>query len=268
MSAATSTPTPAPGATPRWGRGGAGLVPRIGDEFQCSAVQQGTVQASCCFRLPGGFDPRQIHPRLPPGPALARSAFGPDDLPLADRPGGPHPLAGALPRPPRQARPDLQTSAQADGPLPFGLRLRAIGPGKRPPDVCFRVLWQRQKSGTISASHGRRPLRLQALSPIRPDSKNAVCLPPCKTVSRFFLLDLARAKSSVAFPSGGRRVLARPARRGWIYRRQAPPGPRACARCVRAALTPLPCGLAPSGNRTLRPSTEGSRAGSSGSANR
>ena len=144
------------------------------------------------------------------------------------------PLAGALPRPPRQARPDLQASAQADGPLPFGLRLRAIGPGKRPPDVCFRVLWQRQKSGTISASHGRRPLRLQALSPIRPDSKNAVCLPPCKTVSRFFLLDLARAKSSVAFPSGGRRVLARPARRGWIYPRQAPSGPA----LGRGALSP------------------------------
>ena len=28
-----------------------------------------------------------------PGPALARSAFGPDDLPPADRPGGPNPLA-------------------------------------------------------------------------------------------------------------------------------------------------------------------------------
>jgi hypothetical protein len=149
------------------------------------------------------------------------------------------PLAGALPRPPRQARPDLQTSAQADIPLPAGFRPPAIGPGKRPPDVCFRVLWQRQKSGTISASHGRRPLRLQALSPIRPDSKNAVCLPPCKTVSRFFLLDLARAKSSLAFPSGGRRVLARPARRGWIYRSQAPPGP-ALARAASGRPSP-PC---------------------------
>jgi hypothetical protein len=34
--------------------------------------------------------------RCLPGPALARSAFGPDDLPLADRPGGPHPLACGL----------------------------------------------------------------------------------------------------------------------------------------------------------------------------
>ena len=33
---------------------------------------------------------------LLPRPALARSAFGPDDLPLADRPGGPHPLACGL----------------------------------------------------------------------------------------------------------------------------------------------------------------------------
>jgi len=52
-----------------------------------------------------GFEPRQIHPRLPPGPALARGAFGPDDLPLADRPGGPHPLGRRVrARPVRRGR--------------------------------------------------------------------------------------------------------------------------------------------------------------------
>ncbi len=51
------------------------------------------------------------------------------------------PLAGALPRQPRQARADFRKSGQVANPLPAGLRPPAIGPGKRPPDVCFRVLW-------------------------------------------------------------------------------------------------------------------------------
>ena len=45
------------------------------------------------------------------------------------------------PRPPSQARPDLQASAPVESPLPAGLRPSAIGPGKGPPDLCYRVLW-------------------------------------------------------------------------------------------------------------------------------
>ena len=76
-----------------------------------------------------GFGPRQIRPRLLPGPALARGAFGPDDLPLADRPGGPHPRAGAFPRPPGQSGPDFPCVRRADGPLPT--RLRALATARR-----------------------------------------------------------------------------------------------------------------------------------------
>ncbi len=50
------------------------------------------------------------------------------------------PLAGALPRQPRQARADFQAWSRVETPLPAGLRPSAIGPGKRPLDVCFRVL--------------------------------------------------------------------------------------------------------------------------------
>jgi hypothetical protein len=105
----------------------------------------------------------------------------------------------------------------------------------------------------------------------------------CKhPVASVFLVDLTRDKSTRAcFPAPRSRAVrsgltichwqivraaltpwqaryrARPGRRGRIYRRRRkriPQAPR--------------LGLAPSGNRTLRPSTEGSRAGSSGSANR
>ena len=38
------------------------------------------------------------------------------------------PRAGAIPRPPSQARPDLQASAPVESPLPAGLRPAAIGP--------------------------------------------------------------------------------------------------------------------------------------------
>ena len=50
------------------------------------------------------------------------------------------PLGRRVPRQPRQARADFQRSAPVESPLPAGLRPSAIGPGKRPPDVCFRVL--------------------------------------------------------------------------------------------------------------------------------
>jgi hypothetical protein len=242
MSAATSTPTPAPGATPRWGRGGASLVPRIGDEFQCSAVQQGTVQASCCFRLPGGFDPRQIHPRLPaPGrrvtaPAQAGAAgftdVGASGYPLACglSPSGNRPrqtstgrlLSGPLAAP--EIRDHLRVSRQA-----------APASSSLVPDQA-----RQQKCGLPALLQDRIPVLLAGFGPRQIE---------CRLSVRGQARSRPPGQARLDLPASG------------------PPGPRACARCVRAALTPLPCGVAPSGNRTLRPSTEGSRAGSSGSAN-
>ena len=67
-----------------------------------------------------GFDPRQIRPRLP-AHWQARSA-------------------------PAQSGADgFSGVGLADGPLPAGLRPSAIGPGKGPPDLCFRVLWHSGK---------------------------------------------------------------------------------------------------------------------------
>jgi hypothetical protein len=104
--------------------------------------------------LPAGFDPRQIRPRLPPGPALARGAFGPDDLPLADRPGGPHPLAGAF----------APAQAGAAGLLPSGL-------GMAP---CLRACALRQ-----SDRENAPPERFQAVLRGRWSGHGAgsVCLP-------------------------------------------------------------------------------------------
>jgi hypothetical protein len=67
------------------------------------------------------------------------------------------PLAGAFPRQPRQARADFRKSGQVESPLPAGLRPSAFGPGKRPLDVCFRVLW---RSAPIPYRNGfdNRPL--------------------------------------------------------------------------------------------------------------
>ena len=99
------------------------------DVHSCIILDMMLLHRLCLHRahpfLLAGFDRRQVgalprRPRLPapgrrvsapaqagatgllasglllPRPALARSAFGPDDLPLADRPGGPHPLACGL----------------------------------------------------------------------------------------------------------------------------------------------------------------------------
>jgi hypothetical protein len=74
------------------------------------------------------------------------------------------PLAGALPRPPRQARPDLQTSAQAETPLPAGLRPPAIGPCEPPPEVRQPGPLAAPKSGAISASPAGWSLRRKSFA--------------------------------------------------------------------------------------------------------
>jgi hypothetical protein len=50
------------------------------------------------------------------------------------------PLAGALPRQPRQARAEFRTYAPVENPLPAGLRPSAIGPGKRPLGAVEKVV--------------------------------------------------------------------------------------------------------------------------------
>jgi len=255
MSAATSTPTPAPGATPRWGRGGASLVPRIGDEFQCSAVQQGTLQASCCFRLLGGFDPRVKSTRACfPAPRsravrsgltichwqIVRAALTPWQARYRARPG----RRGRIYRRRRKRIPPclrafaLRQSAPANVPRTFAFgssgSARNQGPSPRLTAGGPCVFRPCPRSGPTAKMRSACPLA-------RPYPGSSCWIWP------------APNRVSPFRPGAGAFAPARPGAAGFTGVRP-PRAPR--------------LGLAPSGNRTLRPSTEGSRAGSSGSAKR
>jgi hypothetical protein len=132
-----------------------------------------------------GFDPRQIRPRLPPGPALARGAFGPDDLPLADRPGGPHPLAGAA---------GLLASGLGMAPCLRACALRQSDRENAPQERFQSVLWARsfQPGRAVSQKIFAHCLRLA------PDYANTCATQECDAMFPPIIikhLGLSRARS-------------------------------------------------------------------------